>query len=386
MTTPLENPREIPTPPTLTDSPDSRQTVLQYVLSAGTQAPSWYNCQPWRFRVENDQIDVILNREADTSFYNWNNGLSIMACGAAAENICIAASGRGLSPQMTAFPEGASSPLVARIHLDWSNHPDNVNDADSLEPFIWRRHTNTLDFSNTPLSSAEQQALFDALEPQAGVSLHLLHNDDEKNKAYLAASRAEQVRFSRAELHRYLHRMIRWSQADATADRTGLTLPAMGACGVGETFFRVTRTWPVMRFMNLLGASKSQGSRACMGLLHCSAVGLLSVKKGDNQALLAAGQQMQRVWLTATSLGLDLQPHTTLTLFHWAWRFGGPTLYSQQERQVLEDAFQRYTEAFPDVALHDGETGVFLFRVGKGPPVRGFTLRKNLSDVIQSPP
>ena len=375
--------RESPEIPATYESSGARDEILNYVLRSGAQAPSFYNCQPWLFRVTDEQaIDVILDKQADSSFYNWNDNLSTMACGAVIENMRIALEGRGLAHTIETFPEGEDSSVLARITLGQSTQMHEIGAIHSLESAIWRRHTNTLEFNSDPLTDAQKKRLFDSLESASGIKLYLLEKESEKHKAFLAASCAEQVRFARKDLHRHLHSLIRWTEVDAETDKTGLTLPSMGACGIGETFFRITRTWPVMKVMNLFGAYKSQASRACMGLLHCSAVGLLSVKQGGKTGLLEAGRQMQRLWLTTTALGLDLQPHTSLTLFNWAWHSGGAGLYTPWEQRILRKAFQLYCEAFPEITDNASESGIFLFRVGQGPAVRGYTLRKDVSQLM----
>jgi hypothetical protein len=232
-------------------------------------------------------------------------------------------------------------------------------------------------FDESPL----ERSVLDALRVSVGdlpqVSVHLVSDPGQRRQVFLAASAAEQVGFSRRDLHEQFHRMIRWTDAEAERDRTGYTLPSIGACRVGETFFRVTRPWPVMWLMNLFGADRSQGRRASLGLLHCSAVGLLTLEGGANVDVLAAGRVLERLWLTATRLGLDLQPHAILTLFHRIWCLGGRELFSRKHQVVLAEAFRLYRGAFTDTDLDDGQ-GIFLFRVGRGQPVGGYTQRRVL--------
>lgn len=371
--------RPAPRPPVL--EPDGLdQRVVAYVLRAGAQAPSFYNTQPWRFERSGDSIDVHLDDKADTSLYDWHNLNSTLACGAALENMVIAAQGRGLSATVTARPDPARPLLLARLTLtrddagtqaegDWG-HP--------LEEAIWRRHTNTLMFDESPPEPASLQALRDAVGPFPGVSLHFASTPEGRKKVFEAASTAEQVRFGRQDLHEQLHRMIRWNDAEVEAAPTGYTLPSMGACGVGEAFFRVTRRWPVMRLMNLLGANRDQAKRASLGLLHCSACGLLTVQGETGDDWLAAGRAMERLWLSATALGLDLQPHCTIAVFDWILKDRGETVFDAGERAVIQRGLELYREAFPALGGDSGgETGVFLFRIGQGPAVRGYTPRRD---------
>lgn len=378
-TVPATAPRPAPIPPT-SGAEGIDTALIAYVLRAGAQAPSFYNTQPWHFETRDDRIDLYLDESADTSLYDWRNLNSILACGAALENMMIAAQGRGLTTSVTAYPDSSRPMLLARLTLS-----RQVGGADTsgvwghpLEEAIWRRHTNTLMFDDSPAPAATLQALHDAVIEFPGTALHLASTPEERQRVFVASSTAEQVRFARQDLHEQLHRMIRWSDAEAQANPTGYTLPSMGACGIGEAFFRVTRRWPVMQLMNRFGAYKDQAKRACLGLLHCAASGLLTIDGTSEKDWLTAGRALERLWLTATRLGLDLQPHSTITLFDWIWQFGDRAIFSQAERDILSEAFPLYHQAFPEAGLETQRArGIFLFRVGRGEPVKGYTLRRD---------
>lgn len=372
--------REFPTPPFLGDGESIPDEIFAYLLRAAAQAPSWYNCQPWRFQAADGCIDINLDDRADGSLYGWRNLNATLACGAALENMVVAAKGRGLAVAIKEFPDSSHPRHVA--HVEFSRQEQGKDELrpwwEHLEESIWRRHTNTLMFKEAPLDADALNALETAIKGFPQVSLHMALSHEEKQRVFVAASTAEQVRFARRDLHEQLHRMIRWSKVEAEKNRTGYTLPSMGACGIGETFFRVTRPWAVMRLMNSLGAYKDQAKRACLGLLNCSAVGLLVVNGSTSNEILASGRALERLWLTATNLGLDLQPHSVITLFHWIWQDGGRSRFSRSHQEILDRAFRLYGDAFPDAGIRTGPSrGIFLFRVGKGEPVHGYTLRQD---------
>lgn len=140
----------------------------------------------------------------------------------------------------------------------------------------------------------------------------------------------------------------------------------------------MTRPWAIMRLMNVFGASKNQAQRACLGLTHCAAIGLLTVKGRSPKDLLVAGQALQQLWLVVTTLGLDMHPHNSIAQFTWVKELGGSDLFNRQEQDILNEAFSIFKTVFAKVDFADGETGVFLFRIGNGEPVKGYTLRKDV--------
>jgi len=367
--------REIPLLPDFYDNNTCHEEILNYLVRAGRQAPSWYNCQPWKIKISENKIEVLLDSKADKTIYDWHNFNSLLACGAAIENIVIAGKGRGINGiNVKFFPDKAEPLLVARITLNLDKTTTDISEI-ALERSIWLRHTNTLPFDSILLTGDEKRTLFNAIEPFEDISLYLLDSEKDKRHVFQAAANAEQLRFSRQELHEQLHRMIRWNEEQSMAKKTGYTLPSMGVCGFGKLFFRITRPWLAMRFMNVFGASRGQAKRASQGLMHASAIGLLTVKRKEDVDLLKAGQAMENLWLQATRLGLDVQPHTTLTLFHWIWVRGDSEMYSQAEKKILLNSFRQFKQAFSAVRFEEEEFGYFLFRIGRGSKVGGYTLR-----------
>lgn len=372
--------REVPVLPVVSaGSEDNRKEIVDYLVKAGAQAPSWYNCQPWHFQVHQQCINVLLDNSRDQSFYNWGNFNALLACGAAIKNILIAAKGRGVGAEVVFLPEGPESLFLAKINLQFEKKVQPTETDLAMERAVWTRHTNTLFFDNKPLAENQLNSLRQAIPLNSGVSLYLLNTEEDKQKVFAAASCAEQIRFSRRDLHEQLHRMIRWNDEQAYANKTGYTLPSMGACGFGKTFFRITRPWIVMRLMNFFGADKNQAKRACEGLRHCGAIGLLVVNGYSQQDLLQGGQTIQQLWLTVAGLDLDLQPHNSLPQFLWARKVGGDDLFNRKELPILDDAFKSFTGVFPDIDHSSPGTAVFLFRVGKGLSVKGYTLRMEIA-------
>lgn len=375
--------RQVVTPPNAAvPSPENRLKLIEYFIRAGFHAPSWYNCQPWRFEVntKHDQIDIILDCSRDRSFYDWGHFNSLLACGAALKNILVAADGRGIPTHVQYQQAIAEQALVASITFAFDKISKPTDTSIALEKAIWTRHTNPLMYDDAPLSADELRTLKTSIDDTPNVSLLFLTDEDKKEKVFAAASCAEQLRFSRRDLHEQLYRMIRWNDDEARSEKTGYTLPSMGVCGFGKVFFRITQPWPVMKMMNFLGIYKSHARRACQGLTHCGAIGLLTLNndRQTSKDLLDAGVALQTIWLTATTNGLNLQPHNSIVQFNWAWKLGGATLFSLREQSILESAFKQYTEVFSDAELNRGKIGVFLFRIGRGEATAGYTLRKDV--------
>src|SRR5262249_31630959 len=88
---------------------------LESVLAAGNHAASEANCQPWRFVVAQNHIEIHLIPERNTSVLNPDQKSSYFSIGGVIENIAIAASVLGQAATVVYFPGGPTH--VASIDL-----------------------------------------------------------------------------------------------------------------------------------------------------------------------------------------------------------------------------------------------------------------------------
>ena len=92
------------------------------------------------------------------------------------------------------------------------------------------------------------------------------------------------------------------------------------------------------------------------------------------------GIAWQRLWLTATQQGLQLQPEMTPVIFRWYARAGRsfsaqPLLFEKAGR--LAEHFERVAHAQPS------QDFAFLARVGHGRPASSRSLRQSLARLMR---
>jgi nitroreductase len=361
-----------PDAPAVSSSPGREITadIRDYLLQAALRAPSGDNCQPWRFAVQGNTIRLLLDPAADDSFFNVAQLASWISCGAAAENLALAAGRCGLSSQV-------SMGTSARAGLDITLIP-TAADEDPLQRFVWERHTNRTLYDARPLEPAARRQIEAAATPH-GARLLLLTDREPIREAARLVSAADTIRSSHRELHEHLMRMIRFTSQEALAKRDGFPLKNLEAGAAGEWLLRHTRPWPVMAALNRLGLGKMIAKISYQGICSASAVGILKIQGGLPADFARGGRALERVWLTAARLGLDFQPMTAITLFRLRWRLNGPADFSPAHRRLLAGLWPRYDRLFE---VEEDESHIMLFRLGHGRPVACRTLRKPLSHFI----
>ncbi len=350
--------------------PDIPKAVMDYLLRAAIQAPSGDNCQPWWFRAGNDRIDILLRSDADHSLFNVNQLASMIACGAALENLLIAASRYGLEGNVSYRPEAEAPDCLATVHLQRTEIEE-----DPLQRFIWERHTNRTRYRDGVLGPEMLIELIQSLDHFPRMELKLYHSKEEIRTIAGLVYRADQVRVTSRALHEQLMRMIRFTTDDVLQERDGFPLPNLEAGRGGEAFLRMTRNWSTMKVFNRLGISRIVPLISYRAILRAPLVGLLKCPNTRPETMIKGGRALERLWLTATRMGLSFQPMTAVTLFWMRWRMNQLGAFDDKQERMLRSLWKTYHEIF-DVAPNSREGHVMLFRIGVGNQVACRTLRK----------
>ncbi len=342
--------------------------LLEYLVKAAVQAPSGDNIQPWRFVGGEETLDVYMDPEVDDSFFNVHNIATLIATGAAIENIAIAATACGLAAAISLFPEEGAPDLVAGIRLRKS--PDVREDR--LFGSIWRRNTNRKPFERKPLPDGICDRISQVAK-ESGGDLHWVNTPDELERLAKAVFIADRIRMEREDLHKHFIKMVRFSDEDAERTRDGLPLKNLHAGMAGELFLKATKSWKVMRVANALGAGKVGARFAEQGIINSGGAGLLTIPGMQPNDFASGGRALQRVWLTLTHYNLRMQPMTAVTLFRLAWLLDGPEVFSTRHQDMLRHVWSELETLYPE-AWKRGP--VMLFRAGFGKPIRYGTYRR----------
>jgi molybdopterin/thiamine biosynthesis adenylyltransferase/nitroreductase len=345
---------------------------LTWLVEAAIQAPSGDNCQPWRFRVEADGLRVLVAPEVDRSFFNVGQLASIIACGAAVQNIVSAAPDLGWQARPRLMPDPGNADVVAAVSFTpWTGLPDPLGEA------VWSRCTNRRMYGRRRVEKDCQDRLVAAAAP---ASLLLVDDAPRIRKLARLLYLADRIRVERRDLHEHFMGMTHFDRQSAARATDGFPLKNLQAGLAGEVFLRLTRPWPAMRLANTLGLGRLVAANSRLGMAGSPLAGLVCATSPSREDFLKGGMALERVWLTATRQGLAVQPMTAITLFWVRWHLEGPDAFSRRHRRSLQEVWTGLAELFPE--LGDTCWPVMLFRAGRARPVRYGTPRRPVAESL----
>jgi nitroreductase len=328
--------------------------VLKDILALSVHAPSGDNAQPWLFWLDGSSV-VLRNAHSDATLYNYKQRGSLLSHGAVIENIAIAAHNRGLNASVTYLPGGDA---VARVAFS-----PMTPERDPLLAAIPSRTTNRKPYEKRPLDAAHADALTQAAAAR-GFELRFITDRPVIDSLSVALSLNERLLMENRQLHDFLFGMIRFTKKEE-AERPGLYIRTMEFPAPVRALLRfVVKHWNATQALNRIGLSRAIPKQSAELYRSSSALCALIIDDLSDETFIKAGRAFQRVWLTAESLGISLQPTTALPYLAQRLETGETESLSAEHIEAIRDAYVQIHRAF---RLGEQERIAMLFRVGYGP-------------------
>jgi nitroreductase len=367
-------------PPISTFRPED---AIDEILHASRWAPSGDNEQPWSFEKLGQQAILIRKAPPDAKnvYHYRNDEPNILAVGMLLENLRIAASahGRRIEWRVDAGPE----PLG--IHVQFI--PDESIVPDRLYSALGLRSVDRNRYRARKLTAVERLALEKAAGGPSQIDWH--ETIAARWRFAKLSAHATDIRLRAPETLPVHQRIIDWDTNLSVAK-----IPA-SALGVRRSTLRIMR-WSLRdlkrtRLLNRIGGTVSAALEMDYApILSSAAVFALRFPKSSEETpantktLLGAGERIQRFWLTATQLGLALQPALAVLIFS---HYGQHQPAFTTDIDVREKA-KRLAQEFRQVLGAGSEDFVFMGRIGEPLPRIGVSrsVRKPVADLMAAPP
>lgn len=257
------------------------------VLEAAAMAPSVHNSQPWRFRVLPDRIELHADLARRLPATDPGDKELWLACGAALANMRIALEALGIRPLVTLVPSDAGAQTVAVVR--YGGHAAPTTQLTDLRRAIPHRHTNRRPFLDLPVSQVDVSHLVRAAQAERSW-LHLVTNGVQRAQLSSLITRAHRSQLANP---RFRAEFAEWT------GRPGSRRDGVPATSAGPAVEPQDK-WVLRDYSSGQARSRVAGK-------DFESEPLLAIVCSYYEGRLAevcAGQAMQRLLLTATTLGL----------------------------------------------------------------------------------
>ena len=271
-------------PPTLGLAEDD----VRGVLEAASLAPSIHNSQPWRFTLRADRIELRFDPNRRLPATDPESRELRLSCGAALLNVRLALQGLGIRPLVTLLPGRDADGALAVVRRGGAF--TQTTESRSLLKAVESRRTNRRPFFDNPVPAEHRQLMIRAAELERSW-LHVVSTREEKARLRTLVLRAhhEQLADSRVQTE-----LSEWTGGRADAGH-GVPPESAGPTPASQD------EWALRDFSPGAPVDRPSGRDYEPDPFI---VVLCSFYDGP-LAEIQAGQAMQRVLLTATTLGLS---------------------------------------------------------------------------------
>jgi nitroreductase len=260
-------------------------TVIESCLYQATLAPSTHNTQPWRFRVSEEDIDLIADRTRALPVNDPYDRELTISCGAALFNLRVATAAIGLDALVERLPVARDPDILARITLA-TGTGRRLHDAAALASALPRRRTYRKKFLKQSVDRSEIDALC-AAATEEGACLVPLDTNVLRSAAADLISEADVLLWRDPSWRREIAAWMHPQRRNEGFGIPGIARPAAEL---------IVRSFDMGEGVAARDAQILQGSPL---------IAVLATENDDEGAWLIAGEALERVLLRACADGLQ---------------------------------------------------------------------------------
>lgn len=262
--------------------PDVYRGLVRYA----TLAASSHNTQPWKFKLEPEQITILPDYSRRCPAVDPDDHHLFASLGCAVENLGLAAEAAGLKGH---YSYDATRPAV---RLTFDGMPAQRSNLFCAIP---DRQCSRATYDGAALSSG-QLGLLEKAGQGNGVAILLLTapRDVEQVGEYVAAGNIRQ--FSDSQWVQELQSWIRFNGREAMRSGDGLYGPVMGSPSVPR--------WLGSMFMRIAFSAEKQNRKDIAQIRSSSTIAVIHSDADDPAHWIEAGRCYERMALQATVMGL----------------------------------------------------------------------------------
>ncbi len=258
---------------------------LKFLVRYAVLAPSSHNTQPWKFVVGDDQtIEILIDDDGWLRVADKDRRELYISLGCALENLLVAAEHFGFQHEVSYLPDASDFQLAARIKLTPRAESKGLHSSELFDSMT-ARFTSHKMFDARPVTQQDLERIR-ACSVEEGVEIFLTDDLEIKRSVEELVVRADKLEFADPEFREELGEWI-----------------GRGVFGTPWLAAKATQT-----LVTHLNVGRSTAKKDSAALMSAPVFGVVCSRANDRETQLKVGRVFERICLTATALGLSIQP------------------------------------------------------------------------------
>jgi molybdopterin/thiamine biosynthesis adenylyltransferase len=352
---------------------------LGKILSMANMAPSGGNIQPWIWLFDRKGIlHLFHDQERSRSMLDFKGTGSLIAFGAALENLRLAAAREGIEIEIINHIREFEEELICSVRfLAKFKNPIQVPFWELVEG-VSLRCTNRKNPNRQLLEKSQLEELT-AFASKEGFSVKVIEKMDDLEGLAELVGGMDRMRFFHEEGLMDFIKEVRWTEKEAIDRRDGIDIATLELSGAEKAAMGLLKDPRTVKFFRkfLLGFGLTKISKDT--ITKSSTIMLLQGDKFTPKTYLEGGEILQRVWIKANMLGISFQPVTSMLFIFQKVLQEANHGFTKTEFEEIEKIKSKFDRIFNN---NESNLDLFMFRlnVAGDPSVRAF--RRNVEDTL----
>jgi tRNA A37 threonylcarbamoyladenosine dehydratase len=347
------------------------------LVKAACLAPSGGNFQPWKWVYTAGRLLLLNAFDAKKTFLGVANLPSLVAFGAAIENLTLKASELGLETHCIEFPDSEREELIAIFEFSESRSATTL--SPNRSSCIGLRLTNRNLGKREKIEENSIQVLKNIELEIPGSNIRFFTEEKQLDEIAEVLGEVEKIRLLEEMGHRDFVHEIRWTEEENERKKDGVDLRTLDITNAERVGLQVARDKNIIDLLNQWKGGGAFKKLTKKSIDSASAIGVISMPGKAKADYLNGGRLLQKLWLEANASGIAFQP-VSASLFVYArlFRAQGEGL-SEKGKKALLELRPRFEKA---LGITTESTEIFIFRLCKAAEPKVKSLRKPLDEVF----
>lgn len=350
------------------------ENTLNELIAAANKAPSGGNNQPWRWHYQNGLLHLFLEQAVAKAYLDPQHISSYISLGTAIENLTLAAANHNVQIAYHITPQFAPK------HIAWFTFNPNYQasaEEKQLAQQIEFRHTNRKITPRQEIEAIDLDSLNKLVSQIDGAKLKWI-TDPEMIKAIGAISTQTDLlrMFIPAAHEDFITKEMRWNLDEVIATEDGIGIHTLDLSNNDQIGIRLLKDKRMIGFLQQIDGGSGFKRLSMMQFMASSAVGLITMPKGEISTFIKGGIAAEKLWLGATALALQIHPVNVPLIFFFKNSVEDSLLIPSDIKAQLTQAENNFNQIFSTTA---NEQAIFMFRIFKATPSPEKTIRKSIA-------
>ena len=310
---------------------------LEKIINSANLAPSGGNSQPWIWVFDKKGVlHLFENKSLSHSLLDYKSTGSLLAFGAALENIRLVSAEMGIGVEITYTINQFDENYIAQVRfISKSDEKKSIPFAE-LAKGIALRCTNRKNGPKQELSE-EKLNVLKSIALESDVFVEELKQQEDLVKLAKVVGAMDRYRLLHEQGYTDFMNEIRWSNEEAKETGDGIDIATLEMDKSARAAMGLVRDAETVKFFRKYDLGHGLSNISDETVLSSSAVLMLETDSYNPVAILNAGVALQRIWLRANLDGISVQPiAASLFIFHRIGREKATGFTEEETAAIME--------------------------------------------------